>query len=249
MRDTVSLSEPPVPVKKPVKEKPIDPLDIAATQEHARHVREASNSRAVALDFGARMALALDEVDRDIAAANMRKAALYGELRRRGYNVETFRYLLREAQSILCAGQRGIAAACSMPTFRCRRPIATGAPNDTTSFPISSTPGLQTGSARPEGDFRQQCFLNALPNCRRHPRTRSCRRLFCGGAMSDPAWAPMPFAVALRYLRSPTQSCAPDDPMADAFIERLILEDPPNAMRQLRMFFASPRPSVPERRQ
>jgi uncharacterized protein (UPF0335 family) len=88
----------PQPDGKKPKEKPADPLTVAANQEHARAAREGHNSVAVALDFGARMAATLDELDIEIKTLNMRKSAIYGELRRRGYDLDAFRYTMRESR-------------------------------------------------------------------------------------------------------------------------------------------------------
>jgi uncharacterized protein (UPF0335 family) len=90
----------PQPDGKKPKEKPADPLTVAANQEHARaaHAHEGDNSVPAALGFATAMADALDQLDGEIRALNARKSAIFGELRRRGYDLDAFRYTMRESR-------------------------------------------------------------------------------------------------------------------------------------------------------
>jgi uncharacterized protein (UPF0335 family) len=117
------LSPQPEP-KSVKKEKPADPLDSPANQEHARAAHEGHNSAiAAALDLGGRMAVQLDRLDREIAALNERKAAIYRELRRRGYDLHAFRFIVRESHidPLIRAARdrkRQVYAAIPMPSSR-----------------------------------------------------------------------------------------------------------------------------------
>jgi uncharacterized protein (UPF0335 family) len=85
------------PAPAPSKEKPADPIDTLSNQAHAR-ARESNSDRAAVLNFAERAMMQVDELDLQIWRLNKRKGEIFGELRRRGYNLDALKFQYREAK-------------------------------------------------------------------------------------------------------------------------------------------------------